>query len=151
MIREELLDNGTRRYLVSSGPGIPEQEVSEECYLGWVMFRARRLEAVADPSLRARCARHQAALGRSTTTPQRLTTGRSTGRGSRPGERYARGQGPMARLVRAVGRYAFRRINQAWGLPVGARPSPARPVAGTARFAVTSAQPVAAGTSTQSR
>jgi hypothetical protein len=121
MVREEILDNGTRRYVLTSGPGIPEEDVSEERYLGWIMFRARRLEAIADPNLRARCARHQAALGRSTTTPQRRTPGRITTRwGWRPREQYARGHGPIAQLVRAAGRYAFQRINQTYGLPFGA-------------------------------
>ena len=77
MVREEILDNGRRRYVLTSGPGIPEEDVSEERYLGWIMFRARSPEGghPADPYLRARCAAHEAALGRLTTTPQRLTTG----------------------------------------------------------------------------
>ena len=113
MVREEILANGTRRYVLTSGPGIPEEDVSEERYLGWIMFRARRLEAITDPHLRARCAKHQAAHGRLTTTPQRLTTGRSaTGWGLRPRERYARGHGPLAQLVRAAGRYASQRIKE---------------------------------------
>jgi hypothetical protein len=124
MVREEILDNGTRRYVLTSGPGIPEEDVSEERYLGWIMFRARCLEAIADPSLRARCARHQAALGRSTTTRQRLRTGRSTtGWGSRRRERYARGHGPIAQLVRAAGHYASQRMNQTRRLPFGASQS----------------------------
>ena len=124
MVREEILDNGTRRYVLTSGTGIPEEDVSEERYLGWILFRARRLEAIADPSLRARCKRHQTALGRSTTTPQHPTTGRSTtGWASRPRARYARGHRPMAQLLRAAGRYASQRINQTWGLPFGSQSS----------------------------
>lgn len=124
MVREEILDNGRRRYVLTSGPGIPEEDVSEERYLGWIMFRARRLEAIADPYLRARCATHEAALGRLTTTPQRLTTGRgTTGWGSRPRARYARAHGSIAQLVRAAGRYASQRIHQTRRLLLGASQS----------------------------
>jgi hypothetical protein len=113
MIREEILDDGTRRYVLSSGPGIPEEEVSEERYLGWVVFRARSLEAIADPDLRARCAAQQATLGR-LSTPQRPTTGqRNVAWSSHPRRRHARGHGRMARLVRAASRSASRRLNQA--------------------------------------
>ena len=120
MIREEILDNGTRRYVLTSGPGIPQVEVSEERYLGWVMFRARSLEAIADPDLRARCARQQAALGRPT-APQRPTTGQRTAESRLPlREGYARGHGPIAQLVRAAGRSASRHVSQRWVLPPSA-------------------------------
>lgn len=71
MVCEELLDDGTRRFVLTSGPGVPEVEVSEDCYLGWVMFRARRLEAIADPHLRARCAARDGSVATSSAVPRR--------------------------------------------------------------------------------
>ena len=70
MIYEELLADGTRRFVLTSGPGVPEVEVPEDWYLGWVMFRARRLEAIADPHLRARCAVRDRSVASSSAVPR---------------------------------------------------------------------------------
>ena len=59
MVREEILDDGTRLYWLTLGPGMPEEQVPEARYLGWVMFRARDVDAIADPELRSRCAAYQ--------------------------------------------------------------------------------------------
>jgi hypothetical protein len=64
MVREEILDDGTRLYWLTMGPGMPEDQVSEARYLGWVTFRARGVDAIADPELRARCAAYQRMLDR---------------------------------------------------------------------------------------
>jgi hypothetical protein len=64
MVREEILDDGTRLYWLTLGPGMPEEQVSEDRYLGWVTFRARGASAIADPELRARCAAYERTLER---------------------------------------------------------------------------------------
>jgi hypothetical protein len=64
MVREEILNDGTRLYWLTLGPGMPEEQVSEDRYLGWVTFRARGVDSIADPKLRARCAAYQRMVGR---------------------------------------------------------------------------------------
>lgn len=62
MVREEILDDGTRLYWLTLGPGLPEDQVPEGRYLGWVTFRAGGVDGIADPKLRARCAAYQRSL-----------------------------------------------------------------------------------------
>lgn len=62
MVREDILDDGTRLYWLTLGPGLPEDQVSEERYLGWVTFRAGGVDAIVDPELRARCAAYKRTL-----------------------------------------------------------------------------------------
>ena len=64
MVREEILDDGTRLHWLTMGPGMPEEQVPEARYLGWVTFRARSVSAIADPELRARCAAYVRMLTR---------------------------------------------------------------------------------------
>ena len=64
MVREEILDDGTRLYWLTMGPGMPEEQVTEARYLGWVAFRARRVSAITDPELRARCVAYERTLDR---------------------------------------------------------------------------------------
>ena len=64
MVREEILGDGTRLYWLTLGPGMPEEQVSEARYLGWVTFRARGVDAIAHPELRARCAAYERMVGR---------------------------------------------------------------------------------------
>jgi hypothetical protein len=74
MVREEILHDGTRLYWLTLGPGMPEEQVSEARYLGWVTFRARGVSAIADPALRARCAAYERAVdGESEPVYERLS------------------------------------------------------------------------------